>query len=1122
MNNLSSNRISISTEQKMPYINNNQNNINIYHQNYNDLNYEYNNNQQINNINNQYNVQYNNQFNSEFNNQYNSQFNYQYNSQFNNQYNNQQNNIEFSDNNAIIIKNKNIKKPKSRKTLDSAYYIGDLQQNKEINNIHTVNMNETNINDNKEKKSEINNRNSKFLEIRLSNTGINPFQNESNIKNLNQNNQLLNNSNNSNNSNTSNNSTNEKLDEQTKINTEVNKNLFNINNQNNNLNINSSLIYNTNNNTINTNLIKNDYNITNNQINNNLNSNINNNINEKKIISKNIKKPVFNKRITIGDEIDYNITNNQINNNLNSNINDNINEKKIIPKNIKKPVFNKRITIGGEIDYNNIINNNINPIIDLNINNTNNINNNSHDNNIYNQANNFNKNINSINNYSENNNINRNNFLNTNINSLYSNPNDTLNNNNLNLNDNNNNLNLNDNNNNLNLNDNNNNLDRNDNYNLRKNNNNNTLNNNTSNNNILNINNENNKIIINKEKKKPKVNSKRITMAIINPNDQNINDNSIIEKPKEEQIQSNYEIKNNNNINQLNINKDYKPIIIEEPIYKEPKIIAEDMHINYEKYEKYLKFDKFNYPLTEKKFDIDNENKDKFNNSNHNNLSSLSVRKSNLNDSLLKNLESFNNYNRFKLNLDSSPLIELIYNKSNKNILNEVNIPKRDKYELSFNLNDNENIDIEKEINNQIKFIYNDLEEKEKIWKEKNLKNADRHHKFETELNIIGNEINNINNKTNEINNQLYDIKFYQEKFDKMSEKGQKLYNSFIESGIDIKDIELIYYKEMNCLLFTVMIKNYLAYKFIISNNLWYDKNMNKDTEITFIGVYYTEILTDAFSEIAIINKDKNTNILIQKYFNEIIKKIFPKEFETLTFEKLCHKYYLSTQISLCFIHILNIIICISSLEENFLFYSEDLKKYCVKFSYLTIFGAKINFEYILNIENPFSGNYLNAVEIEKNEYIFNDFDEYRKKKINFIWKYLNPKDIYINEQFFYNLYLILGYIDKCDIYKKEIDDDYILKVMQGNIMPNEDDDDYSLNDKNINFDSQEIIKQLKYLYEQNINLNNNNNENNNDNYNLEKIEEGFNRDINNNDDDEVILDLPSSKEIDDNENDKN
>ena len=1062
MNNLSSNRNSINTEQKMQYINNNnsnnQNNINIYLKNNNDLNYEYNNNQQINNvnnINNQYNNIQQNNFYNNINNQYNNQNN-------NNQYNNQQNvlsdknNVEINDKNTNLIKNKNIKKPKSRKTLDSAYYIGDFKQNKEIN-IHQVIINETDKNDNKENKKEIS-RN--FVEIRLSDTGTNPFKSENNLINLSQNNQQLNNSNNTNNSNTSNNSTNEKIEEQTKINTEVNKTLFNTNNQNNNLNINSSLLSHTNNNITSTNTINNNSN----QINNN--------------------------------------NNNQL---INNQINNNINETKVIPKNIKKPILSKRITIGGEIDYNNIINNNnTNNINNLN-NNINNINNNN--NNYDNQINTFN-NINTINNYNKNINSNINNLVNTNItdlNNFNTNFNNISNNNNLNINPNsNNNLNINQNDNNLNINQNNN-----------------ILNNNISNNNISNINNENKKIVLNKEKKKPKKNSKRITMAIVSPNEEyNFNDNNT-EKPKEEQKENNYEIKNNNNINQVHLNKDYKQIIIEEPIYKDPTIKAEDKHINYEKYEKYLQFDKFNYPLSEKKFVIDTENKDKFNN--NNNLSSLSVKKINLNDTLLKNLESFNNYNsnRFKLNLNSSPLIELISGKTNKDILDEINLPKRDKYELSFNLNDNENIDMEKEINNQIQFIYKDLEEKEKIWREKNKQNADRHHKFETELNANGNELNNITNKTNEINNQLYDIKLYQEKFNKMSEKGKKLYDSFIESGIDIKDIEHIYYKEMNCLLFTVMVKNYLVYKFIVSDNLWYDQNMSKDTEMTFIGVVYTEIFTDIFSEMAIINKDKNTNLLIQKYFNETIKKIFPNEFESITFNKLCHKYYLSTQISLCFMHILNMLICISSLEEDFSFNSEDLKKYTVKFSYFTIFGAKIYFEYILNIENPFSGNYLNSVEIDKNEFIFNNFDEYRKKKINFIWKNLNPKDIQINKQFFYNVYLILGYVDKNEIYKKEIDNDYVFKVMQGDIIPNEDEDDYSLIDKNVIFDSQEIIKQLKNFYEQDINENNNN-YNNDVNYSVEKIEEDFNKDNNNNDDEEIILDLPSSQEIDEKENDKN
>ena len=176
-----------------------------------------------------------------------------------------------------------------------------------------------------------------------------------------------------------------------------------------------------------------------------------------------------------------------------------------------------------------------------------------------------------------------------------------------------------------------------------------------------------------------------------------------------------------------------------------------------------------------------------------------------------------------------------------------------------------------------------------------------------------------------------------------------------------------------------------------------------------------------------------------------------------------------------------------------FHFKTEDLKKYEVKFSHITIYGAKINLEFILNIENPFSGNYLNNVEVEKNDYILNDFDEYRKKKINNIWKYFNPKDIQINHKFFYNIFLMFDYMDKIDIYKQEINDEYIFNVMQGNIMPKE--DKLLENDENINFDSMELSKQLEIMY--------------GDIY-LGK----------NNDNEEIILDLPSSQNED--ENDKN
>ena len=159
------------------------------------------------------------------------------------------------------------------------------------------------------------------------------------------------------------------------------------------------------------------------------------------------------------------------------------------------------------------------------------------------------------------------------------------------------------------------------------------------------------------------------------------------------------------------------------------------------------------------------------------------------------------------------------------------------------------------------------------------------------------------------------------------------------------------------------------------------------------------------------------------------------------------------------------------------------------------------------------------------------DFDDYRKKKINIIWKYFNPKDIQINYKYFYNIFLMLGYIDKIDIYKEEIDDEYIFNVMQGNILPKED-DDYFSNNENLNFDSQEISKQLEIAYgkdflnlkkenQNKFNDNNNNDENNNMN-NINEENNAINNSGENNDNDEIILHLPSSKEDDENDNNNN
>ena len=172
------------------------------------------------------------------------------------------------------------------------------------------------------------------------------------------------------------------------------------------------------------------------------------------------------------------------------------------------------------------------------------------------------------------------------------------------------------------------------------------------------------------------------------------------------------------------------------------------------------------------------------------------------------------------------------------------------------------------------------------------------------------------------------------------------------------------------------------------------------------------------------------------------------KEYEKITLHNLSIKYYLAGQISICFLHILKMINHISLIGEEVDFNSQDLKKYFVKFSYYDIFSAKINFIYELNIEKPFSGNCLNSVEVEKNEYILDDFDEYRKNTINIIWKYFNPKDVKINYNYFYNMSLMLNYLDKVKVFKNEFSDEYVFNVMQGNIKP-----------KEIEFESDEMNK---------------------------------------------------------------
>ena len=671
--------------------------------------------------------------------------------------------------------------------------------------------------------------------------------------------------------------------------------------------------------------------------------------------------------------------------------------------------------------------------------------------------------------------------------------------------------------------------------------NNNNLYNNQNNANINDNSNNNDIIFQNREKKMPNRNKKRITMGI-NPFEEepNLFNNEFEQKPIET-------ITIPNNSKQIYKDKDYPNSYNndEEVVYIEPKIIAQNKNINYAMYEKYLKYNNLNFPKSESKISnvtsLNFPQKDQSDNISGsqttkkefqminndmilNNLNSLQdIKQNNINLELLK--ENITKNKNFPLNIDSSPLIDLINDKSFLS-KNSTDSKQDDKYNLI--LNEDDNFDIEKEINNQINFIEKNLEEKEKNWKIKIINNAERHSEFESEINKNKNESNNIQYKINEIINLKNDLIKNINKYETLSEKAQKINNDLISAGIEIKDIEHIMYKQMNCLLFTVMIKNESKFKFLISDNIWYEKNVSGDSEVTFIGIIQTEIFTNYFEEETIINKNKNVNDLIQKYYYETITKIFPNEYEKITIHNLSRKYYLATQISLCFLHILKMINHISLIDEDLVFNTQDLKKYFVKFSYFDIYSAKINFVYELNIENPFSGNCLSSVDVEKNDYILNNFHEYRNNTLNLIWKYFNPKDIQINYNYFYNMILMLSYLDKVRAFKTEINDEYIFNVMQGNIKPKKDEFE---NEENNNFDMLELSKQLEIIYgkkflddltNRNINdINEQNKYQNNNNdgdieINEKKEEEEGNIGSNSkNNDDEIVLDLPSSNNED-------
>ena len=965
--NMSNIRSAVNTEQKLTFENNEINSNNFV----NDMN---NNNKSFAYFNNRDTPFYNNNFNN-------------INNQALNKDNKEENKIIESK--PIIFKNQHIKKPPSRKTLDSDYILKDFSQTNDINNNSLLAVNQQN---DPNANNIISNQNisSKVVRIRLSNSGRNSFSSENNLNtSLEQNNNNIGNVSNNNSANIkqsekdiSNNSSNERrerIEEQTKLNTEANRNLFNINAPRNSLvGLNEINKINDNNNNA--------------QTNNNMIDNMSNQINQIITKNNNVKKPKLNKRITIAmtKDDDFDFVNNDFSDDKNQNLNNDNNPK------------------------------------DININ---------------------------------------------------DNPN-------------------------------------------------------------------NNDIIFqNKERKMPNRNKKRITMTL-NPFDENniFNEEFELEQKQPETVSI------QNNSKKLYKEKDYNNSYNnnnEEVVYVEPTIIPQNKNINYSMYEKYLKYNNLNFPKSESKLNNittlnfpqkdDNDNisgsqttKKEMQMMNNdmilNNLNNLqNIDQNNINMEILK--ENIPKNKNFPLNIDSSPLIDLINDKSflSKNSENTAS-KQDDKYNLI--LNEDENFDIEKEINNQINFIEKNLEEKEKYWKNKIINNAERHTEFESEINKNKNELNNIEYRINEIMNLKNDLINNKNKYEKLTEKARKMSNDFISAGIEIKDIEHIMYKQMNCLLFTVMVKDEAVFKFLISDNIWYEKNVSGNSEITFIGVIKSEIFSNYFEEETIINTNKNVNDLIQKYYYETINKVFPNEYEKITIHNLSRKYYLATQISLCFLHILKIINHISLIDEELEFNTQDLKKYYVKFNYIDIFSAKINFIYELNIENPFSGNCLKSVEVEKNDYILNDFNEYRNNTLNLIWKYFDPKDIQINYNYFYNMILMLNYLDKVRALRAEINDEYIFNVMQGNIKPKKDEFE---NDENNNFDMLELSQQLEIIYGKkflddlsNKNINELNEENKGENNNSdkdiemnEKNEGNVGSNIKDNDDEEIVLDLPSSNNDD-------
>ena len=98
----------------------------------------------------------------------------------------------------------------------------------------------------------------------------------------------------------------------------------------------------------------------------------------------------------------------------------------------------------------------------------------------------------------------------------------------------------------------------------------------------------------------------------------------------------------------------------------------------------------------------------------------------------------------------------------------------------------------------------------------------------------------------------------------------------------------------------------------------------------------------------------------------------------------------------------------------------------------------------------------------------------------------------------------MINYFDKADIFKCDINDEYVFNVMQGNIKPKDEEFEKEENNK---FDNLELMKQIDIIYgskflEQLVINNNEENKNGNNEENVNNKES---------DDGEIILDLPSS-----------